>query len=773
MGAVTSGERRGRRSGEAVYTFVLGMAIASGALLGITPDDARGQTRTITGTVLALEDSVPIAGVSVRAPGVTGVTITGGAGDFLLRGVTVDPIRLSFSRLGLATDSVVVETGRTDVTVYLATAAVELSGILVETSPEAIARQRFEETAQASAVTIDSRDIDLTPTFLEADVIRTIQLLPGTGAVNDYTVGYNARGGEVDQNLIQLDGVTIFNPSHLGGLFSTFDAAAVGRIEYLKGGFPSHYSGRLSSVLDVRTRPGDPDGFGVSGQLSMLSSKLLVEGPLPVEGASFMVAGRRTYADKVIAWTTDEELPYHFSDGLAKLAIPLPTGGSLTATGYLGRDVLDWTVGEEGERTDPLTLRVDWGNTLLGLNWSEQIFGRPLLVNAGLSDFSTTVGLLPSIVSIDNDVRLWSAGAALTLTPDRPHEVRVGGGYEAYEMLYRVTSPALGATFLDQRYAPSIASAFLDDLWRPNDRLMFRPGVRVEHVMGGAGRTTVSPRVSAKAFLRPDFALTGSAGRYYQPIHSLRDHNAPWSFLDFWIGANENTPVAQSDHLVLGFEQWLRPNVSLSIEGYRKTFRDILNISVIDDLAVEGDEFVRMTGDAIGADVLLRKYSGRWNGWIAYSLLKAKRRDPFQEFAPAHDRRHMINVVVSGPGPLGSRMSARWGVGSPLPYTPVVGEWSQREYNIGGNGFGDWESSPVADPVLNGERYPTYSRLDVSFRWDKELWGGEIQPYVQFVNLYNRRNVFLYSYDYRSTPGVRESLPQMPFLPSFGMEFSF
>lgn len=742
-------------------------------VLALTARDASGQTRSVSGVVLALEDSVPLTGVSVRARGVDGVRISGADGGFTLGGLPGGDVVLEFSRLGVASDSVVVPPPVSSITVYLATAAVELSGIVVETSPEAIARQRFEETAQASAITIDSRDIELTPTFLEADVIRTIQLLPGTGAVNDFTVGYNARGGEVDQNLIQLDGVTIFNPSHLGGLFSTFDAAAVGQIEYLKGGFPSNYSGRLSSVLDVRTRPGDPGGFGVSGQVSLLSSKLLVEGPLPVEGASFLISGRRTYADKVIAATTSEELPYHFSDALAKVAIPLPTGGTLTATGYLGRDILDWTVGEDGEQTDPLTLRVDWGNTLFGVNWSETVFGRPLSVNAGLSDFSTTVGLLPSIVSINNDVRLWSTDVALTLTPGGTHEVRVGGGFESYGMDYDISSEALDATFLDQRYRPQIASAFIDDLWRPNDRLMFRPGVRMERVSGGAGRVTVSPRISAKAFLRPTFAITGSAGRYYQPIHSLRDHNAPWSFLDFWIGADENTPVAQSDHLVLGFEQWIRPNLSLSIEGYRKTFEDILNISVIDDLSVQGDEFVRMTGDAIGADVLLRKYSGRWNGWIAYSLLKATRQDPFQEFAPAHDRRHMVNVVLSGPGPLGSRMSARWGVGSPLPYTPVIGEWSQRQYAVGANGFEDYNSSPVADPILNGERYPTYSRLDLSFRWDKKLWGGDIHPYVQFVNLYNRRNIFLYSYDYRSNPGVRESLPQMPFLPSFGLEFNF
>lgn len=735
--------------------------------------EVSGQSRTLSGIVRSAVDSTALESVAVQVDGLNGTAMTDEDGRFRIGRLPDGPLVAVFSRLGLRTDSVDVPAEVEFITAFLTPRAVELSGILVETSPEAIARERFEESAQASAITIANRDIQLTPTFLEADVIRTIQLLPGTGAVNDFTVGYNARGGEVDQNLIQLDGVTIFNPSHLGGLFSTFDAQAVGEIEYLKGGFPAHYSNRLSSVLDVRTRAGDPTDFGVMGQISLLSSKALVEGPLPFEGSSFLIAGRRTYADKVISTFTSEELPYHFSDGVAKAVFPLPTGGTLSATGYIGRDVLDWTVGEESEQTDPLTLRVDWGNTLLGINWDESIAGRPMRLNFGLSDFSTTVGLLPSIIAIENDVRLLSANAAISLTPGQSHELRVGGGIESYSMQYDVTSPALNAVYLDQGYQPRVLSAFVDDLWRFNERLMLRPGVRLEAVGRGADEVTISPRINAKAFLTDDFAITASAGRFFQPIHSLRDHNSPWSFLDFWIGADEVTPVAHSDHLVLGFEQWLRRDVSLTVEGYRKTFDDILNISATDDLSVQGDEFVTMTGDAWGLDVLLRKYSGEWNGWIAYTFGKATRTDPFQTFAPAHDRRHNINVVVSGPGPLGSRMSARWGFGTPLPYTPTIGQWEHREYSVGGHTFGDYETEPIADPVLNGERYPAYSRLDVSFRWDKTLFGGQLHPFVQFVNLYNRRNIFLYTYDYRQNPGIRESLPQMPFLPSFGLEFVF
>ena len=333
---------------ETVMDLLHGVAIltlASTALLvaiiAVVGQPLAGQTRDLVGTVRATDDDAAIEGVSVQVVGFSGRAVTDSNGFFALARLSEGELSLVFERLGFATDTLLVPIGTDSVEVFLETSAVELAEIVVQTSAAARARQRFEQSAQASAITVDARDILRTPTFLEADVIRMIQLLPGTVAINDYTVGYNARGGEADQNLIQLDGITIFNPSHLGGLFSTFDAQAIGDTEYLTGGFPAHYSGRLSSVLDVRTRPGSRE-FGVMGQISLLSSKVLVEGSLPFGNSTFLVAGRRTYADQIIKWFTSSELPYYFGDAVAKLTFQLPTGGTLAATGYIGRDVLDW-----------------------------------------------------------------------------------------------------------------------------------------------------------------------------------------------------------------------------------------------------------------------------------------------------------------------------------------------------------------------------------------------------------------------------------------------
>jgi len=339
-------------------------------------------------------------------------------------------------------------------------------------------------------------------------------------------------------------------------------------------------------------------------------------------------------------------------------------------------------------------------------------------------------------------------------------------------MTYYVGSESFGADLFTAQYAPRIWSAFLDDQWKVFPWLSLRPGVRVEHVEG-PGTTKWAPRIGIKSFLTENFALTGSIGRYYQAIHSLRDQNISWNIFDFWIGADSATPVARSDHLVLGFESWFGEAVSLKLEGYRKTFDDIVDINIREDPRVTGDEIVPVNGIAWGGDVLLQKHSGPVTGWISYGLAKATRNAHDQEFPAVHDRRHTLNVVVQTRGPFGSDLSVRWGYGSPLPFTPFVGEWHHRFYYASNNLLDDYELEPIASPVLNSARYPYYSRFDVSFHWEWHKWGGILRPYLQLVNATNHKNVFVYTFDYTTMPATRSSLSQLPLLPSIGMEFEF
>jgi hypothetical protein len=278
--------------------------------------------------------------------------------------------------------------------------------------------------------------------------------------------------------------------------------------------------------------------------------------------------------------------------------------------------------------------------------------------------------------------------------------------------------------------------------------------------------------VAVKVFLTSNAALTGSVGRYYQAIHSIMDQELPVTIYEFWISADRYVPVGRSDHLVLGFEQWLGRDFQLTLEGYRKSFDHLVTPNRGQSLSRQGDEFVEADGDAWGADILFRRHGGGVRGWLAYSFTHANRSSQGVEYPPAHDRRHTLNVVVQTPGPFGSVLAVRWGYGSPLPYTGFVGQWDHRRYNATDHVFDDASEEPIAGP-RNGFRYPAYTRLDAGLRWSLKHWGATWEPYFQVVNGYNRRNVFLYFFDFGDVPPTRTGVSQMPLLPTFGLEIRF
>jgi hypothetical protein len=753
------------------------VSIRDSLILGImlvgllAPAPVSGQEgRALSGVVVSAQDSTPLEGVVVAVVGAESRTVTDGRGRFSLQDVPRGPLRLLFSRIGVATDTVALTAGQREVLVVLRLQAVPLPALTAEARPPA--RERFEQSVQSSVVTIDRETIARLPSAFEADVVRAVQLLPGTVALNDYTVGFNVRGGEPDQNLTQLDGTTILNPSHLGGLFATFDPNAVDQVNFLTGAFPAEYGGRLSSVLDVTVRPGRRDRVSVRGEVSLLATKLLAEGPIGRGGASWLLGARRTYADVVAGALTSETFPYHFWDAVGKLSVPVGRAATLSATGYVGRDVLDWLWNEARPGQQEIRLTGDWGNQLAGLRYDHVLGPHRLTVDAGFSEFVARFGLEPGILQARNTARLLSLKARLILRPHATHEVRLGAGVDDFHIRYDASSQSFGATFLASRYAPRIWSMFAEDEWRVLPRVLLRPGVRVESVEG-ADATYVEPRLGAKLFLAPTVALTASAGTYHQAVHSLRDQNLPWNIFDFWIGADSAIPVARSRHLVAGVEWWVTATESLSLEAYHKDFRDIIDANLEEDPSVQGDEVIPVRGDAWGFDVLLRRHWGRMTGWVAYGYTRATRIAGDREYPAVQDRRHTLNVVVEAPGPLGADLGVRLGYGSPLPYTPFVGEWDHRFYRAATQSWDDFEREPIASRALNSGRLPYYGRIDVSLRWEIRKWGGVLRPYVQVANLLNRRNVFLYFYDYSTSPATRTAFSQLPVLPSVGLEFVF
>ena len=747
-----------------------GLAVAALVALAAVPAGAQ-ERRDLSGRVLAA-DSTPLRWVSVLvldAPR-RDSAVTDRDGRFSFSAVPRVPLRLAIRALGVQPDTVAVASGVDTLTIYVRPLSIDLPPLVIVGVQEQVARARFENSAQQSVTSLAPADLTRTPGLFESDVVRVVQLLPGSVAKNDYTIGYNVRGGEADQNLIQLDGIPILNPSHLGGLFSTFDVNAVDRTDFYTGGFPAWYPGRLSSVLDVDVRPGNARSTDVRGQVSLLSSKVLVEGP--VAGATYLVSARRTYADAVVSAFTKEVLPYYFTDAIGKVTVPAGRG-KLSLTGYWGRDVFDFRLVEPDADRDAIDLEFNWGNHLMGLNWRLPL-GRTAVLDTriGASAFTSRLGIEPDFARFTNTARLYTAQTVFAPNPDGRHDLRIGAGVEAYRMDYAVGSGALEIMLSEASYRPTVWAAYADDQWRAGDRVILRPGLRVEHVTG-PDRTVLSPRMTAKLFLTPTTAVTASAGRYHQVIHSIRDQELPVTIYEFWIGADRLVPIGRADHFVLGLERWLGGAWQATVEGYRKNYAGLVTPNRAQNFGAFGDEFILTDGWAWGADALLRKHEGRLRGWLAYGFARAERRRAAGEaYPPGHDRRHTLNLVLFWSGPLGADIGLRWGYGSPLPYTGFVGEWEHRQYDATGHRFEESFREPIG-AELNGERYPNYNRLDLSLRWDFTKWGIRWEPYLQVANVYNRKNVFLYFFDYGDAPPTRTGVSQIPLLPTFGVEFSW
>ncbi|NIM49999.1 MAG: TonB-dependent receptor [Gemmatimonadales bacterium] len=533
----------------------------------------------LEGRVLTAGEGKPLSDVRVRVIESAQSARTDEAGHFAIAGVP-RPARILFQRIGVKSDTVLLAAGQPFVTVYLELAPVRLPA--VEAVAATIERRRFESLAQSSTMSLDKSAIETTPTLAEPDVARTVQLLPGTVAKNDFYVGFNVRGGEADQNLIRLDGITVFNPSHVGGLFSTFDQAAIDRLDFITGGFPAHFGGRMSSVLDVQLRRGSPE-HRLHGNLSLLSSKVMLEGPVGSTGVNYMVGARRSYVDLLTAPFPGTGVPYYFADALAKVTTPLPTGGIASLTAYWGRDALDWPFIEAEPGRDGVDIEVTWGNRLAGLSVRHGIGALELEQHASVSAFSTRLAMAPDIERLDNGARVLTAGLSGTFRFGSANHIAVGGDVEDYQMDLSRRSDALETVEFELAYSPRVWSGYLDAQWELFKRVQLRPGVRVERVTGGADRTVVAPRVAVKAFLTNNFALTGSAGRFYQAVHSIRDQDVPLTMFDFWIGADDVTPIADADHVVVGFQQWFGGDVMVGVEGYNKTYHDLVVRSFRDD----------------------------------------------------------------------------------------------------------------------------------------------------------------------------------------------
>ncbi|MDO8666743.1 MAG: hypothetical protein Q7J79_09035, partial [Gemmatimonadales bacterium] len=417
------------------------------------------------------------------------------------------------------------------------------------------------------------------------------------------------------------------------------------------------------------------------------------------------------------------------------------------------------------------SFRFDWGNRALGATWRRPIGGSALLTQrAGGSSFFADIDVGPGLVLFQNRVRRRALSGDLEVR--RAHHV-LGAGYvlERHDITYLATSRELEVDLGRLSYHPTALELYAEDQWRARPWLLLRPGLRLTRAGDFTG---LAPRFSAKAFVNPNTAITLSGGRYFQYIHSLRQEEIPISLFEFWVGTDSVVPVSAADQAILGAERWFGEGLSLSAEAYWKEMRNLVDGNPEEDPGVVGDEFFTARGTAYGFDLYLRKTTGRFTGWVTYTLGKVTRTvdDTGERYAPAQDRRHTFNAVANLAGPLGARWTLRFGYGSALPYTGISGQWIHRFYDPGRNIFIGAFTEPYRT-ARNTLRYPAYSRLDLAARWSFGWLGARWNPTASLLNAYSRTNVFTYFYDYTENPPVRRGFSQFPLFPTVGLEVEF
>ena len=746
---------------------------------------------TIAGRVVDEATSEPRAGASIVVVGTTRGAIADPAGRFVIGSVTAGNVTLRARLLGYKTVDLhtVVRSGDTTrVELRLAAEAALLGP--VRTEARAVDREAFEARPNVGTVQLTARAAEGVPRFGEPDVIRVVQLLPGVEARNDFSTGLNVRGGEADQNLILLDGYPIYNPFHLGGLFSTFMVPTVRDLTLMTGGFPARYGGRLSSVLDVHSADEPRAGVHGTAEVSLLATTAALGGAFAGGKGSWTLAGRRTYADKFVELISTNTLPYHFRDEQAHASYAFTPSAHLSFTIYNGRDALDANLASLGDSSSAGagTIRFGWGNTVAGATLTKTLASqnRPALVRAILGDstmleqrgsvsrFSTALDLGAGSLALSNDVadrRLAGSITAHTGAHDRTY------GYDVatYAISYEATALQGATRLYDLRQRPRSSAAYVDDLWRISPTWLLEAGLRGESVTG-QGWLGVSPRFSAKHFLSHDLAITAAVGRFTQSAHSLAREDIPVRLFDFWVSSDSAIQVSRAWQYIAGAERWFGASRYARVEGFYKRYDRLLEANAQEDPDIHGDEFLPVAGESYGADLLLRQLErGPFSGWISYTYAVATRIRDSVHYFPGHDRRHDLNVVANW------RLArfvlgVRFGYASGTPYTDIVGQIVRRVYDPGTNQYGTRGGGSQVMFVggsRNGARLPATQRLDVDVTRDFRVRGASVAPYLSIVNAYNARNVFLYVFDYTTSPPTRQAISQFPFLPSAGVTIRF
>ena len=746
------------------------------------------QVGSIRGFVYEESSGEPAMFSNVVLDGTKIGTVTDANGFFNLSQVPVGTYTINVSYIGFDAISSSVEVIPNKINnekFYLKESSIQLNTIQLSAE-----RQEAKTSVNTSVVKLTSKSLKKLPSIGgEPDIAQFLQVIPGVVFTGDQGGQLYIRGGAPIHNAVLLDGMILYNAFHSIGLFSVFDTDVIKTADVYTGGFSAEYGGRISSVVDIKTRDGNKKRLTGKVAASTFGGKLLLEGPLFKQkengaGSSFILSAKTSYIDQtsqsIYSYIGDEGLPYSFLDIYGKVSFSGSNGSKINLFGFNYGDDVAYT---------SLT-NFNWKSTGFGSNFVLIPSGSTMLVegNFAYSNYKTEQSN-PSTRPKKSAIGGFNMGLDFTSFLSGDNQMKYGLEVLGFSNSLSFFNPSnIELAHNDNTTEFAVFAKYK----HVGTRLLFEPSIRY-HSYTSLGESSLEPRFGLKYNITERLRLKSSAGLFSQNLVAVTTGREVVNLFQGFISSTTNLPanlngeertsyLQKAKHLIVGLELDLNEKWTVNIEGYVKDFGQLINLNrnkiyeddtqndaIADELK---KDFVVESGLAKGIDFLIKYNDQRTSLWMVYSLGKVTKTDAFETYAPHFDRRHNFNIVASRI--FGEDKSwtfdMRWNYGSGFPFTETQGYYENINFEDGINTDITQSNGDLgiyyAD--YNRGQMPDYHRLDVSIK--KKITFSKnsiIETTLSISNLYDRANIFYYD------QLTDSRINQLPFMPSIGVNWQF
>ncbi|MFA5513075.1 MAG: TonB-dependent receptor [Candidatus Kapaibacterium sp.] len=610
----------------------------------------------------------------------------------------------------------------------------------------------------------------------ESDVFRAIQMLPGVLTSSQISSGLYIRGGSPDQNLVLLDGTTVYNPSHLFGFISTFNSDAIKDVELIKGGYPAEYGSRLSSVLNITQKDGNRKEFEGLASVGLISSKLSLEGP--IANGSWFIGGRRTYFDLIkTAIDTDPKNPipdFGFYDVNAKITQDISESDRLSLSGFISDDNFNFA-------TSGVDMDMFLGNKSAGLKWTH-IFGKDFFMNVNISGSYYRNGFNQELsgfkMNVENSITDFTFRGSTEYFISEMTTFTSGLEVTNYIFKYNQNFSGDGEKGeegsndggkMNLLYHDWVYSAFGQFNHRFTELLSLQAGLRANY-WDYSLNTKFDPRLALRWQVQDNFAVKASWGVFHQYLRLAGDEN--FSLFDTWLPTDKSVDPAKAIHYILSFETEPEEGYSLNFDIY---YKELENISEVRRTSLEGkdvkDIFYTGHGDAYGAEIFVQKKIGRLAGWIGYGLGWVNANfdsiNQGRTFRPKYDRRHDLKIVAQ------YQIDESWTIGATFMFQSgqsYTGAVSRLQVGMPG---GEYGYGKIVPSDRFGLRLPPSHQLNLNIGYNTHIFDLPMRLNLDIFNVYSRRDILMRVYNTDQEETIVEDIRLLPIIPTFSFEIKF